>query len=78
MTVVSLPARGRPSQAAARRAGLELVRDAAVTRLGRTQHGQGTTAWVKAQVGDPIWVAEAEGFEPSRELPPYTLSKRAH
>jgi hypothetical protein len=27
-------------------------------------------------VDDPILWAEAEGFEPSRELPPYTLSRR--
>jgi hypothetical protein len=57
VAAVSLPARGRPPQAAARRAGLdtyghlfpsemdtlgdrlELVRDVAVARLGRTQHG---------------------------------------
>ena len=65
-----------PSETEALADRLEMVRDAAIARVGadpaRT-HGQrpeGNRRWMTG------CVAEAEGFEPSRELPPYTLSRR--
>jgi hypothetical protein len=54
---------------------LEMIRDAALGKRARTRADPRITAEVSAG-GLPDLVAEAEGFEPSRELPPYTLSRR--
>jgi hypothetical protein len=46
------------------------VREVAVARLGRTQHGQLTTAWKEPQVDDPFVWRRLRGSNPRGSCPP--------